>query len=169
MYSGAISGHVSLKNLIEALNRLEFKESYELVITGICDDDELIIFFNYQHNVEYLGFLSDQELFDTAKEVDVFINPRRNDFLPNEFNFPSKLLYYMQFNKPIISSVTKGLSPDFLECLIPIEGDSTESFIEALKNFNKLTLKEIKGKMDKLNKIKKNLSNKRVAELLKEF
>lgn len=169
MYSGAISGHVSLKNLIEALNRLEFKESYELVITGICDDDELIIFFNYQHNVEYLGFLSDQELFDTAKEVDVFINPRRNDFLPNEFNFPSKLLYYMQFNKPIISSVTKGLSPDFLECLIPIEGDSTESFIEALKNFNKLTLKEIKGKMDKLNKIKKNLSKKRVAELLKEF
>jgi len=169
MYSGAIDGHVSLKNLIKALNQNDFKKTHELVITGICDNDELINFFNHQNNVKYLGFLNDQELFDTAKEVDVFINPRRVDFLPNDFNFPSKLLYYMQFNKPIISSVTKGVSPAFLECLIPIEGDSTESFIEALKNFNKLTLKEINVKMDKLNKIKKNLSKKRVAELLKGF
>ena len=166
MYSGAIDGHVSLKNLIVALQHKKFKEKYELLITGICDNKELKQFFNAHNNVKFLGFLSDEELFKKCLEIDVFINPRRIDFLPNEFNFPSKLLYYMQFDKPIISSITKGISPDFKEALIPINGDAIESYLNTLTVFDDFSNDEIDLKLKKQIQIKKKLSKDVIPDLI---
>ena len=169
MYSGAINGHVSLRNLIEALQHEKFRNKYELLITGICSDEDLKSYFNSNQNVQFLGFLKDEELYEKAQQVDAFINPRRMDFLPNEFNFPSKLLYYMQFDKPIISSVTRGVSPGFLECLIPIEGDQKADYVTAINYFNKLTQDEMNVLLKKQKAIKINLSKENASKLLIKF
>ncbi|MEE2723174.1 MAG: glycosyltransferase [Bacteroidota bacterium] len=166
MYSGAIDGHVSLKNLIEALQDQKFINKYELIITGICNDNSLTDYFNSFNNVQYLGFLKDEALYEKAHQVDVFINPRRMDFLPNEFNFPSKLLFYMQFDKPIISSLTKGLSPVFLDFLMPIKGDTKTDYVSAINNFNNLTQKEIEILLKKQKALKNNLSKENATNLL---
>ena len=169
MYSGAIDGHVSLENLVDALQEQKFTNKYELIITGICNDNGLTDYINSFNNVKYLGFLKDDELYYKAQEVDAFINPRRMDFLPNEFNFPSKLLFYMQFDKLIISSVTKGVSPVFLEFLMPIEGDKKTDYESALDNFNKLTQKEIETLLRKQKALKINLSKENASNLLLKF
>ena len=169
MYSGAIDGHVSLENLVKALQEQKFINRYELIITGICNDNSLKDYFNSFSNIKYLGFLKDKELHLIAQQVDVFINPRRINFLPNEFNFPSKLLFYMQFDKPIISSVTKGVSPFFLEFLLPIEGDKKEDFINAIDKFNNLSHTEIENNLKKQMALKVNLSKKNASNLLLKF
>lgn len=169
VYSGAIDGHVSLKNLVLALRDEKFTDKYELIITGICSNKELINFFDSEKNVSYKGFLTNEELFEISSKADLFINPRRIDFLPNEFNFPSKLLYYMQFDKPIISSVTKGVSPEFLEFLIPIEGDSVENFKKAISNFNDQSDENLKDRLKKQIILKKKLSKENAQKLLNQF
>ena len=75
----------------------------------------------------------------------------------------------MQFDKPIISSVTRGLSPVFLECLIPIEGDQKADYITAINYFNKLTQDEMNVLLKKQKAIKVNLSKENASKLLIKF
>ena len=75
----------------------------------------------------------------------------------------------MQFDKPIISSVTKGVSPFFLEFLLPIEGDKKKDFINAIDNFNNLSHTEIENNLKKQKELKVNLSKKNASNLLLKF
>ena len=53
---------------------LSFFHKYELIITGICRDEDLKSYFNSNQNVQFLGFLKDEELYEKAQQVDAFIN-----------------------------------------------------------------------------------------------
>ena len=72
----------------------------------------------------------------------------------------------MQFDKPIISSITKGISPDFKEALIPINGDGTESYLDTLTIFDNLSVDEIDLKLEKQLQIKKKLSKDIIPDLI---
>ena len=62
----------------------------------------------------------------------VFVNPRPRDVIGNESNFPSKLFEYFQYLKPIISTKTPGISPDYETILITAETDNPKSIANKL-------------------------------------
>lgn len=63
--------------------------------------------------VKRFGFVSDAKLDSLCRKAHVFLNPRPNACADNRMTFPSKLLFYMAFGKPVVSTWTPGLSPEY--------------------------------------------------------
>ena len=64
----------------------------------------------------------------------MFANPRPSAFVPNKLNYPSKLLHYLSYGRPVLSTFTDGLSPDYKDVLIPIEQESEEGLVDAIRH-----------------------------------
>ena len=62
------------------------------------------------------------------------MNPRPLGFDPNKLNFPSKLLLYLAFGKPVISTISLGMSPEYSSVVIEIEDESEEALIRSLES-----------------------------------
>jgi glycosyltransferase involved in cell wall biosynthesis len=90
------------------------------------------------------GFINEAELSKLAGGAFAFANPRPNSFAPNKLNYPSKILHYLAYGKPVISTFTDGVSPDYADVLIPIGEDSVESLSSAIHNVLNLQSKEYK-------------------------
>ena len=155
---GTISTEQFIKNKISCLEQLNFSLTFDLIL----DCSKTILPFEDLLELESL-------LLKKSRILVVVVSQDKMDFLPNEFNFPSKLLFYMQFDKPIISSVTKGVSPEFLEFLIPIEGDGVENFKKAISNFNDQSDENLKDRLKKQMILKRKLSKENTQKLLNEF
>ena len=98
------------------------------------------------------GFVEENELNRLANKAFAFANPRPSSFASNKLNYPSKLLLYLAYGKPIISTFTDGVSPEYNELLIPIKDETDECLSEAIKQV--LNMKEGKYK-DMRDRIKK--------------
>jgi len=57
------------------------------------------------------------------REASVFVNPRPPHLPQNAYNFPSKVLVYLSFGKPIVSTWTGGLDPAYRDVLLVGEAD----------------------------------------------
>ena len=80
-----------------------------------------------------MGFLSDDKIYKMAFQATFFVNPRPLGFGPNKLNFPSKLLFYLAFGKPVISTISLGMSPEYSSVIIEIEDESKASIIRSLE------------------------------------
>ncbi len=63
--------------------------------------------------IVFHGFVDDFELDKACMNAFAFINPRPLDMFRCENDFPSKLLLYLSYKKPIISTKSRGLSPEY--------------------------------------------------------
>jgi glycosyltransferase involved in cell wall biosynthesis len=52
------------------------------------------------------------------------VNPRPNSVVDSQHNFPSKLLEYLSYGKPVISTCTPGIAPEYSH-VIDIPEDET--------------------------------------------
>jgi len=85
------------------------------------------------------GFVSNEELDIACKNATAFLSPREIDFQGTRMIFPSKILTYLKYQKPIISAMLPGLSPDYEKVLIVPTDNITKSWndsIEKIINFN---------------------------------
>jgi hypothetical protein len=121
-YSGSFGKPAGLKLLISSINLIKEK-NFELWITGHGNDEYIIRESKKDLRIKYLGFLSENQLQKIYKIVDVFINPRLTNMPENNFNFPSKIFDYLAWNKPIISTWTKSLSPQYKNILHLVKDD----------------------------------------------
>jgi len=85
--------------------------------------------------VDFRGFVADDEVQALFQEADVFINPRDPDAKLNDMVFPSKIHHYLGAGKPIISTWTRGLSPEYRDLLTVSKDATAEGFAEAVKGF----------------------------------
>lgn len=118
VFAGGLSNVTGIFEFIDIFKNLNSK-SYVLHIYGKEDS----IFFKNQknkfgNNIISHGFVSDEELDIACKNAFAFVNPRPIDNYGSENNFPSKLLMYLSYNKPIISTKTKGLAPNYDNILL---------------------------------------------------
>jgi len=83
----------------------EFPE-YELIITGKIVDEGLVEkYCNKFSNIRYLGFLDyDQYLVELDKAT-FSLNSRDPEYEENLYNFPSKSIEHLMFNKILISTM----------------------------------------------------------------
>ena len=90
-------------------------------------------------NIIYHGFVSENVLQEACMNAFAFVNPRPTNIPGIENNFPSKILFYLSFGKPIISTKTEGISPlfDNLLCYYnPIDTNDLIRVFEFLKLLN---------------------------------
>jgi hypothetical protein len=69
------------------------------------------------------GSVTEKELEHICLQADAFINPRPLTLYKSDNNFPSKIHDYLQYQKPIFSTFTAGMSPEYKGILLEIEQD----------------------------------------------
>ena len=134
LYSGSLGKWGGTKMLLDAMALIK-QDDFELWISGFGDTT----IFNKSlpqkdKRIKYLGLLTENELHDIYEEADVFLNPRPVNMPGNENNFPSKLFNYLSWKKPIISTWTKSLSPEYKEVL-HIAEDNPLAFSSAMTSY----------------------------------
>jgi glycosyltransferase involved in cell wall biosynthesis len=83
--------------------------------------------------IRFLGLVSREELDARMGQADVFVNPRPSSVDDNRYNFPSKLLDYLAWARPIVSTITPGIPPAYLEILTPVRDETPAGLAAALQ------------------------------------
>lgn len=133
MYMGALTEHGGAVQLARAFHSLSEKD-IELWVTGRGSNVELEKLAEADSRIKLYGFVGQEQLHSLASRARVFANPRPTAFAPNKLNYPSKLLHYLAYGRPVISTFTDGLSPDYREVLIPIEEESNAGLAQAIQH-----------------------------------
>lgn len=84
-------------------------------------------------NIICLGFLPKNELINFIKNVDFCLCPRNTVFEHVNTTFPSKLLKYMQFGRPIVCTCYPGLPPSLMHKLILVNDNTQQLWCKAFK------------------------------------
>lgn len=132
MYMGALTEHGGAVELARAFHSLD-DVGIELWITGRGSNEELTQLANQDSRIKLYGFVSQEQLHRLASQARVFANPRPTAFAPNKLNYPSKLLHYLAYGRPVLSTFTDGLSPDYRQVLIPIDEESEAGLAASIR------------------------------------
>ena len=116
LYSGSLGKWGGTKILLDAMTLIK-RDDFELWISGFGHTAAFKKSLPKDKRIKYLGLLTDDQLHDAYQTANVFLNPIPADMLGTENNFPSKIFDYLAWRKPIISTWTKGLSPEYREVL----------------------------------------------------
>lgn len=134
MYIGDLGIHGGALELARAFNLLKY-ENIELFICGRGirgDNRELEILAESNKKIKIFGYLKEKKLNQLALNAFAFVNPRPLTFKPNLLNFPSKLLYYFSFEKPVLSTISPGMNPEIIKAVIPILNTDTNGLIDSI-------------------------------------
>ena len=102
--------------------------------------------------IKFFGYVSRTQLEEKCLQTDIFVNPRKSD--GNDTNFPSKILFYLSFKKPIISTKS-GLSTKYNNVLFLLNDEKITTLtrkIELLLSLNLSEKKILKNKILNFNK-----------------
>jgi hypothetical protein len=164
LYSGSLGNWTDINNFLNEFNKNKNKK-IKLYITTNNKKKSIDNYLNKDKRIIYLGYLKDDEYKSLIKQIDCFVNLRDEKNINNLYNFPSKLLRYFYFNKPVISSYMTNLSSDLKETLImKTKRQSYLDLINFALQMNVKDIKIVKKKMrnfvlNKLNKDKTFLEN----------
>lgn len=146
LYSGALSIHGGAMELVDEFLKVD-DDSCELWLTGRGASAKFESKVSESKRIKLLGFLAESELINIGNKVDFFINPRPISFLPNLHNFPSKLFFYLAFEKPILSTFTPGISPEYEEVLIKLKDSAWSESIEGVLKYSVDEIQSISRKI----------------------
>jgi glycosyltransferase involved in cell wall biosynthesis len=123
LYAGSLGKHGGIDNLLQAFLRVKNPE-LRLWICGKGSNSNIDIAVRLDNRIKFWGLVGEDKLSELMREAWIFINPRSLAFEANSRNFPSKILTYLTYGKPIISIWSQGMSPEYRDALIIIENDS---------------------------------------------
>ncbi len=119
LYAGTIGGHAGALYLIQAFNLVKDND-VELWLCGKGNDHCIKKLVVKDRRIKLLGYVSKKKLEELCAHADIFVNPRKSD--GNDTNFPSKILFYLTYKKPVIST-KNGLSPNYDNVLFLLEDE----------------------------------------------
>jgi glycosyltransferase involved in cell wall biosynthesis len=117
LYSGAMNQYGGVELLVEAFHNVT-RPGAELWLCGKGQNAAVNRAIAQDTRIKSLGFVSEEKLINLSKQADIFVNPRPSSIPGNERNFPSKILEYLTFGKPVVSTWTPGLAPEYRDVLI---------------------------------------------------
>lgn len=79
------------------------------------------------------GQVDDAHLDALAADTDVFVCCYPMDRPENHENFPSKLLYFLGFGRPVVSTMTGGLSPEYRDVVIPVDRVGVDALVDGIQ------------------------------------
>ena len=116
MYSGLLCDEAGRKELLALIDSISTQQiEFWICGKGICPD--LIRLAKRDRRIKLLGFLSENELDLRYRSAWVLVNPRSATHDASRMNFPSKLLKYLSYGKPIVTVWTPGIPTEYREVL----------------------------------------------------
>lgn len=149
MYMGALTEHGGALELAKAFRDVP-GENIALWFCGRGDNPGLDRLAEADDRIHIKGFLEEVDLNKLAAQAFAFANPRPVSFVPNKLNYPSKLLHYLAFGKPVISTFTDGVSPEYGDVLLPIVDDSQAGLSEAIRNVMEMDFRQYQALQNRI-------------------
>lgn len=174
LYTGGTSAHGGIDFLLHSFSNVRY-QNIELWICGKGSFRQLEQLSQQDSRIKCFGLVSEKRLEELYQQADVFVNPRPSSLDINKFNFPSKIFQYLSYGKPIISTWTDGLSPDYRDLLIVIDELNTLSLNQAIEDiiqWSDVDKQNLKNKIKKFvqeKKLWKNQARKMYDWLMQEF
>jgi glycosyltransferase involved in cell wall biosynthesis len=147
-YFGGITKLGGIELFLNATRAL-VGDQYEFHIIGLGQSELLEPFLKTDKRIIYHGALSQEGLIRVGKQMDIFVDPRPQALSEN--NFPSKILTYLSFGKPIISSMGKGIPPEYQPILIDLpsyDALSLAKLIEKMRHWSPDNLRDYRQKVE---------------------
>ena len=142
MYSGSYSEYCGVGRLISYFKSTP-DPNVRLCLTGQCSQRELLEEIQGDSRISYHGFVSNEQLADLYSAADVFVNIYLPEYSETNGKFPSKILEYLSYLKPVMASRSAGISPEYDNCLFYFDSDSLESFQVTLTNLVEMSPKAL--------------------------
>ncbi len=130
MYAGGLTEERGVNLLLDAFAQLK-NADVELWVAGPGQNSALSRAAAADPRIQILGLLPDAQLKEKLAQADVFVNPRDPTDARSFGSFPSKVLLYLSYGKPVVSTWTLGLSPDYRDVLVIAEADGRAPLTEA--------------------------------------
>lgn len=122
VYTGTLTKQGGVDPLIRAFARVRHPDA-RLVICGKGQNKTIDHATSRDQRIDFLGMVSEERLMQVQREASVFVNPRPPEYPQNAYNFPSKVLVYLSFGKPVVSTWTGGLDPAYQDVLLVGKAD----------------------------------------------
>lgn len=133
LYTGLLGAHAGIDLLLKAFREVSVPD-VELWICGKHPSAEFLRSVEEDRRVRYFGAVSEKELEALSDRAAVFANPRPVKIRESDFNFPSKILEYLSYGKPVVSTWTPGLAPEYRDVLVVAEGDGPGELARAMES-----------------------------------
>jgi glycosyltransferase involved in cell wall biosynthesis len=132
LYSGLNSAGAGLDLLVDTIQACQ-RADVRFLITGKGEHSKLRQLAERDSRVELMGYVSDERLHELARSAWVLFNPRDPAAAVNRMAFPSKLLFYLSFGKPVVSTWTAGLAPEYREVLEVVDSADPTSLAHSIE------------------------------------
>jgi len=129
LYCGSLDhwrGLVFFKRVLDCLRETNIK----FIVCGKTKNLESL--FSGYKNVDFRGFVSNEELHLLHKQATLFVNTRDPNLGNNKLNFPSKVVNYLSYGKPVVSTWTESFSDDYKKYLVLPADQTPEKFAESV-------------------------------------
>jgi glycosyltransferase involved in cell wall biosynthesis len=125
-YIGRLSGS---QNLDDAIKAFQLCKRPELRFI-ICGKGELQPFIENaavkDKRIILKGFVPNEEMEAIVESTDYFISPKKEDGYFSRYSFPSKIIEYMAYGKPVLTHKLSCLPEEYFEHLVFLQGADQE-------------------------------------------
>jgi glycosyltransferase involved in cell wall biosynthesis len=132
-YFGGLTTLGGIDLFLKATNHLPGSQ-YEFHIIGAGNApavSRIQSFAKSDARIHYHGPTSEQALNTLGCMMDIFVDPRPKALSEN--NFPSKILTYLRFSKPIISTMGHGIPSEYQQVLIHLEQEDPRALASLIQ------------------------------------
>lgn len=124
VYAGSLTPGAGVDLAIAAFKQSRHSRA-KLSIYGNGDANRVRAIAGDDVRIDVRGLVPREELTNALANARVLLNPRLPHLPENARNFPSKLLDYLAYGKPIVSTWTAGLTERYRDLLVTAEADTT--------------------------------------------
>ena len=132
LYTGMMSVWGGVSFLLKAFERIK-DQNVELWICGHGNNSDLNDALNRDSRIRFFGLVSESRLQEMCGQASVLVNPRPSQVPGNTMNFPSKILEYLSYGKPVISTWTTGLSPEYRDVLEVLSEETEDCLARSIE------------------------------------
>jgi glycosyltransferase involved in cell wall biosynthesis len=123
LYTGVLDHFGGVNLLVEAFKHVKDPDT-ELWICGKGGNAALQKAISEDQRIQFFGTVTEQRLAELSRAATVFVNPRPSSVPENAQNFPSKILEYLSYGNPVISTWTGGLSGEYRRVLTVLKEET---------------------------------------------
>ena len=117
LFAGSMNRWAGSSQAVRAFETLPHGD-VELWLCGPGENPDVAAAAARDPRIKPLGFLDEATLSVTFQRASYYLNPRPASLADNRSNFPSKVLDYLSRGRPVVSTWTDGLAPDYRDVLV---------------------------------------------------
>ena len=130
-YAGVLNQFGGVDLLLDAFAEIR-NSDVRLWICGKGDNPKLRDALQNDHRITFYGCVDEKTLQQISRQAWVMVNPRPNHVIDSLHNFPSKILEYLSYGKPVVSIWTPGIAPEYRSVLIVPDAETPAGLAHAI-------------------------------------